>query len=196
MNTDGENDGRSSQGARGPARRAVLWSAVTCHRFCAGDLSPSNRRTHPISHACPRWREPWTPRCFTDDFLGSTATSRLEKAVTSHRTPNAERLRWRRAVIFIRVHPRPSVVSRSPLLTNRCERSRRDSGTPKHVRLPRPVRHERGEGRGEGCFTIPSGSTVRGASSPRPSPPFRTEEREAEIPVRTVRTFAVTDTAN
>ena len=62
------------------------------------------------------------------------------------------------------------------------------------VRLPRPVRHERGEGRGEGCFTTASGPALRSASSPRPSPPFRTEEREPEIPVRTARTFAKTDT--
>ena len=35
-----------------------LWSAVTRHRFRAGDLSPSNSDTHPLSRACRRWREP------------------------------------------------------------------------------------------------------------------------------------------
>ena len=56
---------------------------------------------------------------------------------------------------------------------------------------PRPVRHERGEGRGEGCPTLlPQVSLWRRASSPRPSPPFRTEERETEVSVRSARPFA------
>ncbi len=76
---------------------------------------------------------------------------------------------------------------------NRCESSCRNRWRKKRVRLPRPVRHERGEGRGEGCFTLASGPTLRSASSPRPSPPFRTEERETETPVRTARTSAKTD---
>ena len=61
------------------------------------------------------------------------------------------------------------------------------------VRLPRPVRHERGEGRGEGCLSVGSRLTLGSASSPQPSPPFGTEERETEAPVRTARTFAKTD---
>ena len=76
---------------------------------------------------------------------------------------------------------------------SRCERSGIHRRTDQRVRLPRPVRHERGEGRGEGCPTMASGPTVRSASAPRPSPPFRTEERESEAPVRTARTFAKTD---
>ena len=55
------------------------------------------------------------------------------------------------------------------------------------------MRHERGEGRDPGCFTIASGPTLRSASSPRPSPPFRTEERETEAPERIARTFAKTE---
>ena len=42
--------------ANGGARR--FWSAVTCHRFGAGDLSPSNFRAPPFTRACRRWREP------------------------------------------------------------------------------------------------------------------------------------------
>ena len=75
---------------------------------------------------------------------------------------------------------------------NRCESSCRDGGDKKRVRLPRPVRHERGEGRGEGCFILASGSPLRSASSPRPSPPLRAEEREPEAPVRTARTIEKT----
>ena len=40
---------------------------------------------------------------------------------------------------------------------NRCERVCR---TEERVRLPLPVRHERGEGRGEGCPTIGYGLAV------------------------------------
>ena len=76
---------------------------------------------------------------------------------------------------------------RSPI--NRCESSCRECSDKKRVRLPRPVRHERGEG----CFTIASGPALPSDSSPRPSPPFRTEEREPETPVRTARTFAKAD---
>ena len=35
-----------------------FWSAVTRHRFCAGDLSPSNFRAAPVTRARWRWREP------------------------------------------------------------------------------------------------------------------------------------------
>ena len=37
---------------------AAVWSAVTGHRFRAGDLSPSQFRTRPITRARHRWREP------------------------------------------------------------------------------------------------------------------------------------------
>ena len=76
---------------------------------------------------------------------------------------------------------------------NRCENLCRDRDNHQRVRLPRPVRHERGEGRGEGCLTIASGPALRSASSPRPSPPFRTEAREPEAQVRSARTFAKID---
>ena len=74
-----------------------------------------------------------------------------------------------------------------------CEGSCRDCGNTKRVRLPRPVRHERGEGRGEGCFTIANGPTLRSASSPQGSPPSRTEESKPEALVETARTFAMPD---
>jgi len=45
-------------------------------------------------------------------------------------------------------------------------------------RLPRSARHERGEGWGEGQFSQTSRTTS--ASSPRPSPPFRMEEKESK----------------
>ena len=51
--------------------------------------------------------------------------------------------------------------------------------TSPRLRLPRPARHERGEGWGEGSFSpapVPPGEMS--TSSPQPSPPFRTEERE------------------
>ena len=83
--------------------------------------------------------------------------------------------------------------SGSGLRINLCETSCRNRWTKKRIRLPRPVRHERGEGRGEGCFTIARVSTLRSASAPQLSPPFRTEERETVAPVRTARTFSKTD---
>ena len=43
---------------------------------------------------------------------------------------------------------------------NRCESVCRNRRHEEHVRLPRPVRHERGAGRGEGCPTIVSGLAV------------------------------------
>ena len=82
----------------------------------------------------------------------------------------------------------PRRDSRSVRSSSPTEQPCRDRCNEQRVRLPRPVRHERGEGRGEGCSTIPSGPTLRSTSSPRPSPPFRTEEREPAIPVRTART--------
>ena len=106
-------------------------------------------------------------------------------AVTSQ--PRAERsaaLGW--------TAKRKSALKGRPI--NRYESSSLDGRNKKRVRLPRPVRHERGEGRGEGCFTMASGPTLRSASSPRPSPPFRTKERETEAPERTARNFAQTDT--
>ena len=39
-----------------------------------------------------------------------------------------------------------------------------------------------------------SGAPLQSASSPQPSPPFRTEEREPEVSGWTARTFAVIDT--
>ena len=68
-------------------RRPFFWSAVTCHRFCAGDLSPSPFRAHPLTHA----RTPTLARAVSAPFCThasrtSTATCRLGKAVTSHRT--------------------------------------------------------------------------------------------------------------
>ena len=59
-----ENDPRGrvcSPDGGGTALRVVaerrIWSAVTCHRFGAGDLSPSNFRAAPVARACHRWRE-------------------------------------------------------------------------------------------------------------------------------------------
>ena len=43
---------------------------------------------------------------------------------------------------------------------SRCESSCRYRRTKKRVRLPRPVRHERGEGRGEGCLTTANRLTI------------------------------------
>ena len=43
---------------------------------------------------------------------------------------------------------------------NRCESVCRNRRTEERVRLPRPVRHERGEGRGEGCPTNTSDLAV------------------------------------
>lgn len=63
-----------------------FWSAVTCHRFyCLADLSVEQRRAE---------RRDKTPHA--RDFVmlfappHSTATSRLRKAVTSHRTPKLD----------------------------------------------------------------------------------------------------------
>ncbi len=93
----------------------------------------------------------------------------------------------------IRPLPRPICKTRR-VDSNHCERSCRDRDNQQRVRLRRPVRHERGEGRGEGCFTMASGPTLRSASSPQPFPPFQTEERETEAPARTARTFPQVDT--
>ena len=76
---------------------------------------------------------------------------------------------------------------------SRCESSCENCRNEERVGLPLPVRHERGEGRGEGYSTTAGDPTLRSASSPHPSPPFRTEERETKAPVRTARTFATTD---
>jgi hypothetical protein len=52
-----------------------LWSAVTCHRFPRlADLSAKQSRVP-------------AARSTTDARAAPTATSRLRKAVTSHRTP-------------------------------------------------------------------------------------------------------------
>src|SRR6266487_3213977 len=70
------------------------------------------------------------------------------------------------------------------------------SATPdRHYLLPLPVRHERGEGWGEGFSSWANNllsararkkgcsakceAGLKRASSPRPSPPFRMEERES-----------------
>ena len=90
---------------------------------------------------------------------------------------------------------RPNRQLHESTSTNRCEASFEDRSNPRRVRLPRPVRHERGEGRGEGCFTATSGPSVRSASSPQPPPPFRTEEREPDAPMPAARAFAKTITA-
>ena len=46
------------QRAAGPCGRGPrLWSAVTCHRFCAGDLSPSSVCAAADRRARHRWRE-------------------------------------------------------------------------------------------------------------------------------------------
>ena len=45
--------------------------------------------------------------------------------------------------------------------------------------------HSRAPVQGEGCFTRASGPPLPSASSPRPSPPFGTEERETEMADRT-----------
>ncbi|GDY20693.1 hypothetical protein LBMAG56_20390 [Verrucomicrobiota bacterium] len=39
----------------------VVWGAVICHRFSAGDLSPSNDPAAPDTLAPYRRREPWMP---------------------------------------------------------------------------------------------------------------------------------------
>ena len=80
----------------------------------------------------------------------------------------------------------PVVSICGSITINRCERACSNRPNEERVRLPLPVRHERGEGRGEGCPLLRrSVSPWRSASSPRPSPPFRTEERETETTVRT-----------
>ena len=93
---------------RGSRVRSV-WSAVTCHRFCAGDLSPSD---FPVGSAPPR--VPGLARAVNAplqirSFRCSTATSRLTKAVTSHRTPKAARSvanpAARVSSVSIRVYP-------------------------------------------------------------------------------------------
>ena len=61
---------------------------------------------------------------------------------------------------------------------NGCESFNLDRSHKKRLRLPRPVRHERGEGRGEGSFIIPSDPIVQSSSSP----PFRPEVSEPEGP--------------
>ena len=42
-------------------RGAAVWSAVTGHRSCASDWSPSSFRAPPVTRARLRWREPGTP---------------------------------------------------------------------------------------------------------------------------------------
>ena len=91
--------------------------------------------------------------------------------------------------------PAPPTAARlapAPARISHGERSCRNPRIEKCVRLPRPVRHERGEGWGEGCPTTAYGFAVPSASSPRPSPPFRTEEREPEDLGWRVPTFAKT----
>jgi len=64
---------KANETSRGP--EALLWSAATRRRFgCLADLSAKQGR------AAAARRDP-------DAFSTSTATSRLRKAVTSHRTP-------------------------------------------------------------------------------------------------------------
>ncbi|GDY20470.1 hypothetical protein LBMAG56_18150 [Verrucomicrobiota bacterium] len=54
---DTDKNGRAR--GRGRLRRAAtVWSAVTCHRFCAGDWSPSKFRARSFTRARLRWREP------------------------------------------------------------------------------------------------------------------------------------------
>ena len=100
--------------------------------------------------------------------------------------------RNRRGGLTSRVHAPELYVG----ALSRCESSCWSRHNEKRVRLPRPVRHERGEGRGErGAPPMRTVSPLRSASSPQPSPPFRTEEREPEATVLTARTFAKTDSA-
>ncbi len=171
-----------------------------------GDLSPSNcaerRRgtgrsqlAPAVARACDRSR--------TEVRRRQVACA---KAVTSHRTPNpplrddtesrATTIRGAHAptrVVFRTLAENPGARKMSVVPITRRGNPRRDCPDKHRVRLPRPVRHERGEGRGEGCFARASGPTMRSASSPRPSPPFRTEERGTESPVRAARTFAKKD---
>ncbi len=69
-------------------RASALWSAVNCHRFFRlGDLSPKPRRAE-------RRVGLLDLRASLETLASQrlTATSRLPKAVTSHRTPKLARL--------------------------------------------------------------------------------------------------------
>ena len=57
--------------------------------------------------------------------------------------------------LLLCVHRASVVPSKRPpgITISRCESSCRNRRYEQRVRLPRPVRHERGEGRGEGCPT-------------------------------------------
>ena len=119
------------------------------------------------------------------------AVSRVSKPARRPARPTPCRLGSRRHSRFGNLRYRTRAARHRNI--NRCENLCRDRDNYQRVRLPRPVRHERGEGRGEGCFTMASGPALRSASSPQPSPPFRTEEREPEAPERLVPTFAKID---
>jgi hypothetical protein len=68
-------------------RASALLSAVTCHRFFRfGDSSPQQRRTERRDESPDSSASRETPA-----LQRSTATSRLPKAVTSHRTPKLAR---------------------------------------------------------------------------------------------------------
>ena len=53
-----------------------------------GDLSPSDREAHRHPAGRSQFAPARAPRCERKHWEDSTATSRLPKAVTSHRTPN------------------------------------------------------------------------------------------------------------
>ena len=154
MNTDRNGGLAGARGVRGEAEgvrgdgAALIWSAVTGHRFCAGDLSPSNFCARSITSARHRWREPWTGLLNSLNCLGSTATSRLAKAVTSHRTPNdmprvdgAESRVWNRSP-----SPQPSPAGRG----GRFGRGRWQENDPLFERRSQGLPLPAGEGWGEG----------------------------------------------
>ena len=186
MNTDGKNRMARPQYIR--AQLVGQASSLTVRAASVPPVPPAGVRHCGIGNTglgCPVNRQARMP---APQARGGCLTLRQKRRCAQF----IQRELW--SAVLIRVHPCPSVVSRFPLLFNRCESSCRDRSNTKRVRLPRPVRHERGEGWGEGCFTFSNRLASRRASSPRPSPPFRTEERETEAPVRTAAVFATTDT--
>ena len=88
-------------------RRSELWSAVTWHRFYRmGDSSPKQRRAErrdepPGLSALPVARLPQS----------STATSRLPKAVTSHRTPRLARVTNAELCRQVLLFPAPNLAA-------------------------------------------------------------------------------------
>ena len=171
MKTNRKRKTEMFRGNRWRTRRPAVWSAVTCHRFRVGDLSPANVASHSLTHACLNGREPWMPHGYTHDRLGSPQTNRRAKTMRSCHAPKSEYLRRHPAASLLRTtfapfHTRPTKI---------YMRGR--------IGFPSPLGGERDQGRGvrsAGNITQISSTLSSGGPSPQPFP--LQAERENDTP--------------